>query len=55
MAVMSGPHQLVDFNMTDAEELIQAMAATLRPAYNVNFPMINDCTFTMTHHYDSSL
>jgi hypothetical protein len=44
-AVMSGPHQFVDFDTKDANLLIAQMAQTLAPVYNVATPMINDCLY----------
>jgi len=54
LGVTSGPHQVVDFYITDANELIQLLAEAMHPVYSPYFPFINDCLLVLSpEHYDT--
>eukprot|EP00041_Stephanoeca_diplocostata_P004005 m.40109 g.40109 ORF g.40109 m.40109 type:complete len:494 (-) comp14782_c0_seq5:3556-5037(-) len=54
LAVVSGPHQIVDFSTRDADELVRLFAKSMVSAYSVDMPMINDCVLVVSpEHYDT--
>jgi len=52
--VVSGPHQIVDFLTSDAEELCVLFAKSMVTAYQSYMPMINDVTVVVSpEHYQT--
>ena len=55
-SVVSGPHQIVDFYTTDAEELCVLFAKAMVSCYQNYMPLINDVTVVVSpEHYDTFL